>query len=197
MKRYFPLWGLVSVLVLLASCKVIRMALVTGDNAVLTYAVENSGAQYDFIVTVIDREPDLAFDYRMTNTTGTSGRIFVTRQDLDTAHGQDNYFSGGQHTLKKSTTVWISKAAFKDLQTKGETFFRYTYAGKVVKFTKTAEERYEVMVNGKKVKVPTMLLNDTEGLGHSYRILNNESEPLILEMNLGWTIKIKDVAIRQ
>ena len=187
--------GLILVLAMFTACGSKKSALTISDNYQLVYNLSGVGTPYNFIVDVIDREPDLVFDYKMTNSSETSGRIFMTQGDLDTARGQNNYFRGGQRSLKKQTTIWISKRNYAELKNNGSTvfFFPQMFGSKKEEYKYDGEEKYGVSINGKAKTVTTFIARSTQNDAHFMRILDNAGDPFILEMEMDFKIELKEI----
>ncbi|MCB9262276.1 MAG: hypothetical protein H6607_07875 [Flavobacteriales bacterium] len=193
-KRILWMVGMVAVAVL-TGCKTQSTSVSISENHQLVYNLNFGGSNYNFIVEVLSKSPSLSFNYAMTNGNNTSGKVTIMPGALDSARVQNNYFSGGDLVLDQETTVWLSKRVFNELSSTGKTVMEFSslFGSETVNFSKTGEENFEISVNGTKKKVSTILASDTDGKGYSYRILNNPSEPLILEMNLGWSIGLKEI----
>jgi hypothetical protein len=158
------------------------------------YEVDFRGTQYDFIVTLNENsaEKGMEFDYKMTNSGNTSGTVKISADAKQSAHAQNNYFSGGEMNLTDMTTVWISKQAYDELANNGETKIS-TDGGANWVVLKRKYYNYDFPV-----KTKAGMTND---LGYMYCETDDGSakywiqtggNPLILKMDLGWSITLKE-----
>lgn len=161
---------------------------------IFSYEVDFYGEKYNFIVTVTENtnEKGLAFSYQMTNTNNTRGTVNMTDDARKTARAQNNYFSGGSMNLTDMTTVWVSQLVSTELEAKGTSnistdggenwielkrqYFNYDYAVK----TKTGE------VND----ISYMFCQSPDGSAKYW--IQTGGNPLILKMDLGWSITLKE-----
>ncbi len=179
----------------IGGCKSSKKAFNVQTNNQLVYNITTGGSPYNFIVEVVNRQPDLTFNYSMTNAANTRGQLVITQGDLDTAHGQFNYFGGGKDTLRRMTSVWISKACYQEIITDKKTVFEFPagFGMKKETYSLTKEEDYTISVNGKPLIVSTLVLKNEKG--NMYRILKNPNDPLVLQMELGFQIEIKEINV--
>lgn len=179
----------------ITACKSSKNVLSIAENYQLVYNLNAGGEPYNFIVEVTQKQPDLAFKFSMTNQNKTSGDILISGGDLDTAHGMNNYFQSGHTELKKQTTVWLSKRCFNEIATSGRTYFTFPmgFGSKTDWFKKESTEDFMVSINGTSKVVPTIVIRNEKVNSQFIRILNNPNDPLILEMDLGFKIGLKEI----
>lgn len=164
---------------------------------VFTYEVDFYGEKYDFIVTITENtyEKGLTFSYRMTNANNTSGTVNITDNARKTASAQNNYFSGGEMNLTDMTTVWVSNAVSDELEKQGKSkistdgganwielqrkYFNYDYSIK----TKT----------GTISDIGYMYCESSDGSTKYW--IQTGGNPLILKMDLGWSITLKEMSL--
>jgi hypothetical protein len=171
------------------------------------YGVEFNGTDYEFVVTpqAVDMDNGIRFKYAMTNASETSGSIFIPKASIDTSHTQMNMFGGGEQTLNTATTVWISKAVFREIKEKGVTEINASGEKKV--FTINADDEAArnafynpgvtgpidmIMVDEFAKKTKVIHLQSIDGREHIW-INDDPANPLIYAMDLGWKIGLKEV----
>jgi len=172
--------------------------LVLSEGLILVYGVDYNGSLYDFIVTIKSlKDGAVEFDYEMTNASGTKGNVKITANALKDATVHYNYFSGGPLELNDMTTVWMSKKVFDDLTgVKGR--------------TKVSNDggKSETEIIAKRVGYDYSLFNaisnttfndltyfyaESEDASVKYWVHFNEYSPIILKMDLGWKIWLKEM----
>jgi hypothetical protein len=154
--------------------------------AVLTWKLDMG---YDFGATVKALTPDLVFDYKMTNDSGTAGTVTIKEAALKDSTVQHNYFMGGPLTLENETTVWVSKKVYKALKTAEPLVISPDAINETLKFVKT--EKYAVTLDGKPAELD-VLYGETDK-GHKFWILDNPDNPIICKMVISFTIELKDI----
>ncbi|MCB9232315.1 MAG: hypothetical protein H6581_11670 [Bacteroidia bacterium] len=155
----------------------------------LIYWVDYYGSKYDFEVTIRSiGEEGIKFDYHMT-VSGTKGSVEITASALQNALGQVNNFSGGELILSTKTTVWVSRTVYSGLKKAKSVNIDLGEGTEALVFKKNAD--LDVKVDDK-VKNLKVIEAETDE-GHKYTILDDKKFPLILKMDLGWMIGIKEV----
>lgn len=170
--------------------------LILQKGSVLTYEVNLYGDVYDFIVKIKKYdEQGIEFDYEMTNDRNTSGNVKFTKDAFENAHMLYNYFAGGPVSLTDATTVWVSKKVFAELlsgtstisSNEGETYDEVRPVGVFHDF-----EAFNKLSNST-INDITYLYATSEDESAKYWIHFSKSNPLILGMDLGWTIWLKEI----
>lgn len=157
------------------------------------YEVDFNGTKYDFVVEVKQNEvaKGIAFDYHMTNENKTTGSVFISPEARAKAHAQNNYFSGGDMKLDAMTTVWISKEVFDELETKGESEIS-TDGGDTWVVLKRKYYNYDFPIQtkaGMKAEFGYMYCESDDGSAKYW--IQTGGNPIILKMDLGWSITYK------
>lgn len=170
--------------------------------AKMVYAVVNGDQKYDFIVTVKQFSPDLVFDWEMTAPVSTKGTITIPQKDMQHAMAFYNYFSPGSLILDGETSVWLSNDQFNQIKNNRYGIFKLDGKGgketpmKVIRNTPGMPiPVITPIVNGKPMTLNTIYLNNGI-LGDNIRevvLLDSKDFPIIVKMNLGWTITLKEI----
>ena len=155
----------------------------------LVYGVDFHGTQYDFIITIRSMDSGLTFDWEMTSPVNTSGTVEMSAAALETATGQNNYFSGGTLKLDDKTSVWVSKAVHKALS--DEKSIDIVPETDAQTLTFQGREKWETVVDGKAETLDVIFA--TTAAGQKFWIWSNPSHPIIFEMQLQWTVKLKEI----
>lgn len=163
----------------------------------LAYNVDFGGEKYQFIVELKQKEPDLIFDYNFSMGSGKQGKVTITKDALQTARGQHNYFAGGEQTLSAQTTVWLSQVVYKEAKQNGKTTMATIESGdmKNIDYTLVGTEKMDLQLNGENISLPCLHLRSTDGRDFEYWVWDNPKDPLILKMSIGWGIAIKEINV--
>ncbi len=163
----------------------------------LIYGVNAGGNEYDFIVTLNKANPTDGFDfnYEMTNANKTKGHVKFSFQTAWDTKKYVNYFKGGELNLKDAITVWLSGSNFADMPSKKTDITLDN--NPVETFYRPENDVYEptIILKGKEVKLDGFYINNAEdGKGDkTICIQNTSANSLILKMDVGFTITLKEV----
>lgn len=155
----------------------------------LTYQVVFNALEYDFIVDSIKVSSDISFAWQMTEPMTMNGNILIKKNALDTATSLYNYFTGGNQTFEDKTSVWVSKKVFKAIK-KGSSVIVDAGTGRE-KLLFVAEEKLTCTIDDHQKSIET--LKAVTESGKIIWILDDPLHPIIVKMNLGWTLTLKSV----
>ena len=163
----------------------------------LVYEVNANGNKYDFIVTLNDYsyETGVDFNYQMTNENKTKGHVKISKNGKNETRKYVNYFGGGELLLKDACTVWLTNKNFAEMPDK-KTMMQFDNAEPETFYRQEKDEVYpEVIIKGKMKKIDGFIINNgAEGGGNkTVWIQNTSANPLILKMDLGWSIELKEI----
>jgi hypothetical protein len=163
-------------------------------NAQLAYNVDFRGQKYQFLVEVKKKAPELIFSYNLTMGGGMTGTIMMNENALTNAVNQQNYFNGTDRNLDTETTVWVSKKVYDEIKNSGKTSMGNSQgmgAFKAEEYTLEGTEDFPTTLNGEAVTLKALHVKAANG--YQYWIWDNAKDPLILKMDLGWGISLKEV----
>jgi hypothetical protein len=186
---YFPL-------LLKLGCPQAFANIAPGLVASYTYDVDYHGTKYQFIVkpTSINMDAGVSFKWKMTIRDDMQGTISISKAALDTAHGQMNKFSAGNSDLKSLTSVWVSRAVYKELKQKGRAVIEAGESGprSFVVLTEDNEPTTITNAQGKTRALNTLHIRSDDQQEELW-INDDATNPIITRMNLGWSIELKSV----
>lgn len=163
---------------------------IIGMDSKLTYGVDFGGQQYKFIMDIVQDEPEIVINWKMTTGRGDkAGNISMSSEAVQSATAQYNLFENGEIVLDDKTSVWVSRSVFKSLRTGSETVMNAMGEDKIF-VRQNVPPGTEVLVDGKAISV--IYAEATDG-SEKFWILNNPKMPLILKMDLGWKIGIEKI----
>ena len=163
----------------------------------LVYHVNTGTKEYDFIVTInkYDFNKGIDFNYEMTNSSNTKGHVIISGAAKNTSKKYVNYFRGGDLKLTDAATVWLCYDNFMDLPAK-KTQMTFDNGEEETFYRQDNDEVNPVIIfKGKEMKLDAFIINNgADGKGNkTLWVLNGSGNPLILKMDLGWTIELKEV----
>jgi hypothetical protein len=165
---------------------------------ILIYEVESQNQKYDFTINIEEITPSIVFTFKMSNARKTSGKITITKEALKNAIAQYNYFQSNEVTLDKQTTVWVSKKVWNNLKKRKKCNIS-TNSGemnlKTLELIKSQD--FPVKMNDQELSLTTMycVTNDTNA--YKYWILDDINNPLILKMELNFSIELKEIKFKE
>jgi len=167
------------------------------EEMALVYEVDYYGTNYDFIVTILSFEDGIKFSYEMTNESKTNGTISISEDAFQNSLIQYNYFSGGDVKLESQTSVWVSQMIFQQLMNTGEC--RLSFNGEDYISLKNAIAKHDYEID---IKSSDEVLDDisyvyaeSEDSQYKYWIHLSMYQPIVLRMDLGWKIWLKEIRL--
>jgi hypothetical protein len=168
----------------------------TGDK--LVYEVNAGGQVYDFIITIQEPKTDeyrYSFDWEMTAPVNKSGHVNISKTAAFDSKKYMNYFKGGDLTLTDACTVWMTGENFGEMPDKKTTMQFDSNEPEIFYRKDEAETEQAIKYKGKEMKLDIFKIdNDKEGGNHRQVWVQGISAfPLIVKMDLGWTIRLKEI----
>jgi hypothetical protein len=162
----------------------------------LVYQVKADGNEYDFIVTINDEgEKGIDFNYEMTNSNKTSGHVTISNQARSEATKYVNFFRGGELKLTDASTIWLSGKNFSDMPNKKTTMTLDNGVPETFYRPENDEVNPVVKIKGEDKKLDAFIINNgADGTGNKTMWINGiSSNSLIVKMDLGWSIVLKEI----
>lgn len=189
------------VLIVLVSCKSrnasseeAKDTLEVQDNYQLNYNLAYGDERYQFIVQMEQMAPYRTFSFDMTNKRGTDGMVTMTPGALDTARVQVNTFGNRKDTFSDNQiTVWVSRRVMKELMENDSSEFNPgAFMSGSSMFYKRGIKTYKYELNGVPQKIEICVASDKDNK-YSFWLLNDPENPLIIRMDVGWVIWLKEI----
>jgi len=164
----------------------------------LVYHVNAYGKEYDFIVAIntFSYDKGIDFNYEMTAPASKTGHVKISADAFHSSRKYKNQFAGGEMNLTDASTIWLCYDAFYDDMPKRQTTMTMDDGAPEV-FYRPEEDAVEHEINfkGETVKVEAFLINNkSDGTGNKeIWVHNSSSNPLIIRMDLGFTIELREV----
>ena len=162
----------------------------------LVYQVKAGSNEYDFIVTINEEgENGIDFNYEMTNANKTSGHVTISNKARSEATKYVNFFRGGELKLTDASTIWLSGKNFSDMPNKKTTMTLDSGAPEIFYRPENDEVNPVVKIKGEDKKLDAFIINNgADGSGNKTMWINGiSSNSLIVKMDLGWSIVLKEI----
>lgn len=171
----------------------------------LNYEVSTTDANYNFTADITENYDGgkLDFDFTMTSQEDLKGHITILKSALDTAHTLLNQFSANmQHEqLRNATSVWVSNEVYDDIKTKGTVqlnadgeWRNFAIASADPNNLSSSDFVFTLQENGEEKRVPCIHIISTDDAGYELYIKDDAQNPLILQMNIGFSVLLVDVS---
>jgi len=143
---------------------------------------------YPFNITVNSLKPNFAFSWDMGE--GATGNVTINGKALKKATKMIDYFEKGTDiTMEDQTTVMFSKALYKKMKAGGSAEMTLDGVSQTMKFMK--KEKMAVSVNGTGQSLDVLYAETDKNC--KFWIWDNAATPLILKMELGWSLTIQSI----
>jgi len=162
----------------------------------------NTQLQYDLIlaneslrlqINVVATNPR-SFQY-IVESQNITGSISMTSEAEDEATELYHNFAGEDKKLIKSTSIWLSDAVFNQLSKGLPTTISYRqgFVKNELEYKVVEKQKILYNVNGKPKSLDVLYIEDMHKKGFKIWVLNNVENPLILRLNFGWQLILKDI----
>jgi hypothetical protein len=157
---------------------------------ILVYEVNVNGDVYNFEVAIKEIREAIVFDWTMPQK-DMSGEVTLEKEARAGATVYKNFFKDGEDwAFTDTSTVWMSRKNYNEAK-KGGTIMTVDRNG-AERFDKKPGGALDITFKGKPMKIKYMQVSNADG-SRTLQVLDNVAQPLIVNMNLGWTITLKEV----
>lgn len=163
---------------------------------------EKTQLQYDLIlaneslrlqIDVSTTEPH-SFQYSIPAQSIT-GSIIMTKDAEKSSSELYHTFAGQDIKLTKSTSIWLSDSVFESLAEGKATTISYRQGFVKNELEYQVKEKQKILynINGKPTSLEVLYIEDLHKKGFKIWVLNNPENPLIMRLNFGWQLILKDI----
>lgn len=157
----------------------------------LVYDVNYYGSNYEITVIVKDNTDDYNFDWYMSAPANGKGSLNLSKDAIENATGISSYFTNGEITLEDQCCIILSKKMYDAFKSKGTMEIN---TDKKNNISVTFGNPYDHTQSfGYRNNFSNEFNCRTVNNGSDYQItyVNDANFPLIMEMKLDWTLKLK------
>ncbi|MEZ5054222.1 MAG: hypothetical protein R2807_11605 [Chitinophagales bacterium] len=165
----------------------------------LHYIVNAGNSTYPFIVKIVslDASKGIVFDYDLQSASPKKARVTMTKDAVENAATMYNFFSGNDVTLTNKVSVFMSQKMIHEAVGNGNENLPSKTAE--IKLNESDENYLQfnntnniAQLNTDKGSFATQEIFN-EDMGYSIRYIDDAKCPLIISMDLGWTVKLSKV----
>jgi len=154
-----------------------------------SYAVDNFGMKYNFILDIVKCQENVVFNWKMTHKDNFNGTITMNSKALNNAVSMKSYYSPSIETLNDTTSVWVSRKVFGEVKKNRPITINLGDGNELLSFK--SNQTLDVISRGSKMSLNVMYCETDKN--HKLWILDNPAFPLVIKMDLGWTIELKEI----
>jgi hypothetical protein len=167
------------------------------EGMTLVYGMDYFGKKADVYFHIKSLNHQVVFDYEGTGERKNSGTIIMAEKALEMARAQDNYYhEGGKKNLENQTTIWVSKLVFDKLVSQGEVSISTDGGASQVRLIDGVVQHNFPIVNVENTETNvSCIYAATSDEKVKYWVSMNEDNPVILRMEMGWSIWLKEVKV--
>lgn len=153
---------------------------------VLVYHVKDSADAYDYIVTINKTDNGLSYTYNIP-AKEIKSNASVTSASLNEGTAYQTNFKANHNTA-----LWLSTANYRGLATEKQTMM--DMGAGVDTFTNTNTSTLKINYKGREKIITTYKIENKSNTDEiQMQVLNELNNPLIVMMNKGWTLTLKEV----
>ena len=161
------------------------------SGSTLTYHLVNGDNQYDFIVDNLKIDKEVSFKWTMGEPVNNTGSVTMSSKALGESTKIVNYFSdGATQNMEEETTVWLSRKIYEQIKNKKPIDISIDGTTEILNFKNN--EKLKIKADGADEEV-NVLYAETES-GNKLWILDEPQNPLIIKMQVGFTIELISVS---
>lgn len=157
---------------------------------ILRYSVNKDTTSYDIVVTVNTFGNSIGFSYRsgMSDT----GSVSIQSSAVNSALIYDTLLTAPSRQFTDTMVFWLSKKNYNDLEVAKETTMDLGNGKET--FQRKRVSTFKLNVKGREKIVTVFDVQNTNAKSkRSFLVLNDDSNPLIVKMDAGCTLTLKEV----
>lgn len=158
---------------------------------ILRYTYSKDSQQYDIIVTVTKYGSSIGFNYSIPGAS-QAGSVLIQPAAVRNALSYDSLLTGKTKNYRDTSIFWLSKKNYNDLATVKETIMDLGNGKETFK----RQRVYTLKLGYKgKEKIVTVfgIENANPGAKKGFLVLSEENNPLVLKVDAGWSLTLKEV----
>ncbi len=167
------------------------------EGMTLVYGADYFGKKFDIVFKIKSLNHQVVFEYEMLNENNNKGTLTMTKEALEMARAQDNYYhEGGDRLLEYATSIWVSKLVFNDLISNGEVTISTDGGASQVKLQGAIvghDFKFFDATENEEADDLSYVYAQSEDGKVKYWISLNKYNPIILKMEMGWSIWLKEI----
>lgn len=161
---------------------------------ILTYDVTMGEKKYQLTATIKKLGDEIAFDWETTSPASKKGGIAMNGIAVSKADALFNDFSGGETNLDKETSLFISKKIFNEIAANAQAEMKLSGPSDTTTMLSNTISEFNFNLNNNLVAVPGWELQGGSEIKYTVDIIESVKFPLIVKIDLGWTMQLISVS---
>jgi hypothetical protein len=158
---------------------------------ILVYSIKKNNVSYDLVITVKNYTNTINFDYAIAEQS-YKGNLVIPATAVTNAVKYDTTLTPAKTELTDETILWLSKKNFLDIAADNQTKMDMGTGPET--FNRTKGGILKINYKGKEKLITVYTVeNENPADKKSFLVMNEEKNPLIVKMDFGWTITLKEV----
>lgn len=170
------------------------------SGTILHYRITIDDDSYPFIVKIVklSMPSSIVFDYDMQSANRMQARIEMTSNALNNAQTFYVFFDGKDELLNNRVSMFLSKKNISEIENE-KTSVNISAHTAMIKLDENENTLIPFTLIGKEEIYKTNIANlitqkiSNNDLGYSIQYIKDNNCPIIVSMNLGWTITLERI----
>jgi hypothetical protein len=159
---------------------------------ILVYSAGNGGDTYDVVLTVKKYGDVITLNYSIPQKT-QSGTVNIQNNLANSASTYDYYFVSNNNNPTDKSSIWLSKQNWRDLASTDKKT-NMDFGGGAESFIRAGASTQKIKYKGRdKIITVYNIANKNTEDKKTFTVLTDEKNPLIVSMNYGGTLTLKEV----
>ncbi len=161
----------------------------------LVYAIERDGKKYDLNIQILGLTPDVRFRWDMTAPMNKNGIMTLMPDARESAGGIITNLGEGMVNLHDLTAIWLSNTLMDKIKNAGGILMTVDGNALACKVMHDTPSPLQVLIDGKDAQLSTITIHNgmTDATKKTITVLDSKDFPIIVQMNMGWTMTLKSI----
>lgn len=158
---------------------------------ILVYSVLKDSVAFDLEVTILRYDSIIELNYQAKKA-NISGNIFLPQATVSKAYKYDTLVSDSIETLKDESVFWLSRKNFKELYWVKSSIMNLGNGRET--FVRKNTGVLKLKIKGKEKLITVFQIQNRGSKSRKdLMVLTEDMNPLIIKMNVGWSMSLKEV----
>jgi hypothetical protein len=160
----------------------------------LIYDVNYFGSNYEFTITIKDQSDTYSFDWSMSAPISRKGSIRVSKEAIQNANGLFNYFNSNNVEIVDQCCVILSKKMYESFKNNKPIEIYTDKKNNVLSVFGNSYNHTQTFGYNNDFSQEFDCSTVSNGDDFHITYVNDPNFPLIIEMNLGWSMKLRNIS---
>jgi hypothetical protein len=159
----------------------------------LIYDVNYMGTKYEFTVTIKNEGASYTFDWSLSSPINKKGTVTYTKAAMDNATGIFNFFTSSAENIAGQCAVILSKKLFNTFKENNSVELCTDKKNNVISIFGNPYNHTQTFGYNNDFSSEFDCRTVTNGDDYQITYVNDPEFPLIIEMNLDWSMKLRNI----